>query len=270
MNVITGSPPDNAVQVKEETRDQSYSNDFYKAQQDGSLRSAKEIVPLVLELLQPKSVVDVGCGVGTWLSVFNEGGIEDILGIDGDWVDKKMLQISEERFLSFDLRKPLDIDRQFDLVLSLEVAEHLQSKYAGTFIDSLTRLGPCILFSAAIPFQGGTNHVNEQWPDYWVKFFQDKGYVVIDCIRKKVWQNDNVEWWYAQNILLFVRQECLANYPLLKTEFENTVISQLSMIHPKYLDVVEKRGKSPDPIDISLRQLLSALPTLAKKLYIRG
>ena len=89
-----------------------YTKD-YKIHQEGSRLSAKEIIPLVLELIQPKRVIDVGCGVGGWLSVFKECGVEDILGIDGDWADKKMLQIPEERFLSFDLKEPFRITSPF-------------------------------------------------------------------------------------------------------------------------------------------------------------
>lgn len=134
---------------------QLYTEQFYIDQRKSSRRSANEIVPLVLELIQPKSVIDVGCGVGAWLSVFRECGIEDILGVDGNWVDKNMLEIPENRFLVFDLTTPVLMNRHFDLVVSLEVAEHLPSECAEIFIDSLTRLGPTILFSAAIPFQGG-------------------------------------------------------------------------------------------------------------------
>jgi SAM-dependent methyltransferase len=217
---------------------QPYNEQFYQNIKERSRRSAKEVIPLVLELIQPRSVVDVGCGAGTWLSVFKEFGIDDFLGVDGDWVDKKMLEIPEERFLAFDLTTPLRIDKQFDLVVSLEVAEHLPSECAEMLVESLTRLGPVILFSAAIPFQGGTHHVNEQWPEYWVKFFRERRYFVIDCIRKKIWQNDNVEWFYAQNILMFVRWDYLENHPLLKKEFENTSTCQLSIVHPKkYLEV---------------------------------
>lgn len=210
-----------------------YGDDFYRGRQEGSIRSAREIIPLVLELIKPKSVIDVGCGVGTWLRVFTEFGVPDIMGVDGNWVEKEMLQIPEEQFLSFDLKKPFRIDRQFDLVVSLEVAEHLPIESAETFLDSLVRLGPVILFSAAIPFQIGRHHVNEQWPDYWVQHFQKRGYLVIDAIRKKIWQNDSVEYWYAQNILIFARQDYIERHPPLKKELENTVTSQLSVVHPR-------------------------------------
>jgi SAM-dependent methyltransferase len=191
-------------------------------------------------MIRPRHVIDVGCGFGTWLSVFREHDIDDVFGVDGDYVDKSKLEIPEDRYLSFDLRKPLRMNRQFDMVLSLEVAEHLPEECAETFVDSLTRLGPAILFSAAVPFQGGTHHVNEQWPEYWVRYFQEKGYVAIDCLRRKIWQNDDVAWWYAQNILVFATRKHLEEQPLLKKEYEFTGTSQLSIVHPKrYLEWVE-------------------------------
>jgi SAM-dependent methyltransferase len=232
-----------------------YTEDYYKNQQRGSLQSAREIVPLVVKLIQPNSVIDVGCGVGTWLSVFRECGVEDIWGIDGAYINKKMLKIPEERFLSFDTKKPFRMDRQFDLVVSMEVAEHLPAECAETFIASLISLGPIILFSAAIPFQGGTQHVNEQWQEYWAQHFQEKGYVAVDCIRKLIWHNDNVLWFYAQNTLMYVRQDYLEKHAVLKREFEITSTSQISIVHPKALS------------HMSLGRLLSLLPIVTKNAF---
>jgi len=119
------------------------------------LKSAEIVVPIVLDLIKPKSVVDVGCGRGEWLYVFQRQGISDILGIDGEWVDKNKLLIPKESFLTSTLEHPLRINRTFDLVVSLEIAEHLPEKSAEMFIETLTTLGPVILFPAAIPLQGG-------------------------------------------------------------------------------------------------------------------
>jgi SAM-dependent methyltransferase len=239
----------------------SYTKEFYQSQRAGSRRSAEAIVPLVLALVKPWSVIDVGCGLGTWLSIFEEFGVKDVFGIDGDHVDRSMLQISPERFAAFDLRKPIQIDRRFDLVVSLEVAEHLPKDCAKTFVDSLTKLGPVILFSAAIPFQGGTSHLNEQWPDYWANYFNENGYEAVDCFRKKVWQDDNVEWWYAQNILLFSKKDYLASNPLLKEEFENTHPSQLSIVHPrKYLELVR--------IQLTGQDLANLIPKEDKFIFV--
>lgn len=236
-----------------------YSKSFYTKHLDRSRLSATEIVPFIVELIQPQSVIDVGCGLGTWLAVFKECGVEDILGVDGNWVNKEWLQIPADYFLPFDLNRPLSLERQFDLVVSLEVAEHLPKDCAATFVDSLVRLGPVILFFAAIPFQGGVNHINEQWPEYWVKLFQAKGYLVIDCIRKKIWKNDKVKYEHAQNMLLFARHDYLADNLLLQQEHNKTAMEQLSVVHPsKYLSVVDPRHMPPEQVF----KVLAALPSL--------
>jgi len=111
-------------------KDIKYTKEFYRIQQPGSLQAARTIVPLVAQLIKPKSVVDVGCGTGTFLSVFRENGIEDILGIDGNYVDRNMLLIPKEYFLPQDITKSFKLGRRFDLVVSLEVAEHLPAHRA--------------------------------------------------------------------------------------------------------------------------------------------
>jgi SAM-dependent methyltransferase len=230
-----------------------YTDEFYKSQREGSRRSAQAIVPIVLRLIKPRSVIDVGCGLGTWLSVFQELGINDVLGLDGSYVDRSMLQIAAERFLAVDVAKPIRIDRQFELAVCLEVAEHLPKECARTLVESLTKLSPVVLFSAAIPFQGGTSHVNEQWPDYWASHFRDNDYETVDCIRNKVWQDDAVEWWYAQNTLVFCRKDHLACNPLLQEEFKKTHPAQLSLVHPKrYLEMIQ--------LELTARELANLLP----------
>ena len=223
-----------------------YTNDFYSRYQEDVRSSAQEIVPYLIDLLLPKSVIDVGCGVGTWLSVFNAHGIKDILGVDGEYIDVQMLEIPGAAFIPTDIKKPFRLKRRYDLVISLEVAEHLPIESASVYVGSLTKLGPVILFSAAIPFQGGANHINEQWPEYWVEHFQGKGFTVIDCIRRRFWQNQNVKWWYAQNTLLFVEKNFLEASPTLKQERERTVTSQLSIVHPqRYIQAIERSRLYP-------------------------
>ena len=128
-----------------------------------------------------KSVVDVGCGDGSWLFVLQEDyGKDDILGIDGPWIHEDQLNIPKECFLRAPLDESLPIDRKFDMAISLEVAEHLPEARAEGFVEDLTRLAPLVLFSAAVPGQGGTNHVNEQWQDYWIALFGARGFLPIN------------------------------------------------------------------------------------------
>jgi SAM-dependent methyltransferase len=210
-----------------------YTDEFYRSLREGARKSARVIVPLVLDYIHPRSVVDVGCGTGTWLSVFRENGVTDILGVDGDHVKKEWLEIPDDRFLSFDLKTSFRIDRQFDLVISLEVAEHLPPECAGMFVDTLVGLGPVILFSAAIPLQGGTHHINEQWPDHWADLFKSRGYIPADVIRKRVWQNPDLDFWYAQNSLIFVQRASLKRYPALRNEIARAGEASLSLVHPR-------------------------------------
>jgi SAM-dependent methyltransferase len=206
-----------------------YSDEFFDEHFEGSRRSARLIVPLVMELVQPKRVVDVGCGRGTWLAVFRDQGVEEILGIDGDYVNSQRLEIAPDEFLACDLSNPIAVDRRFDLAVSLEVAEHLPERSADAFVGLLTSLAPIVLFSAAVPCQGGTNHVNEQWPEYWATRFESRGYRTFDYIRDRIWDNPDVECWYAQNILLFSRAHLAASAPAAAQPHRRA----LSRVHPR-------------------------------------
>ncbi len=153
---------------------QHYTKELYQYLQKTAQESATQIIPILWEFVQPKRVIDVGCGTGTWLSAFQQFGVKDILGIDGDWVDIKMLEIPENKFLALDLTQPLRVEQQFDLVLSLEVAEHLPPECARVFIESLVKLRPVILFSAAVPFQGEQITLTNSGQTIWRNSFKSK------------------------------------------------------------------------------------------------
>jgi hypothetical protein len=209
----------------------SYSAEFYRLIEEGSFRSAQRVLPHLLELTPPHSLVDVGCGIGTWLKAARDLGVIDIFGVDGAYVDRRMLRIPEAHFKAVDLSRPFTLNRTFDVALSLEVAEHLPEASAQPFVESLTRLAPVVLFSAAVPKQVGENHTNEQWQTYWVERFAKAGYVALDCIRRRVWDDPDVEWWYAQNMLLMVRSDHLEASPVLRQECERT--GPYDLVHPR-------------------------------------
>lgn len=197
-------------------------------------KSATELVPILMQLFSPNSVVDLGCGLGDWLNEFQKNKVPDILGIDGQWVDKKRLYIDEKDFLEKDLTQAFKIDKKFDLAMSLEVAEHLPEKSADTFIDTLTNLSDKVIFSAAIPNQGGQNHINEQWHTYWIEKFESRGFYCHDILRPLIWDNPNIEWWYSQNIYLFSKTPPTST----KTNFINAAHPQLlSKNHQELLDL---------------------------------
>jgi SAM-dependent methyltransferase len=208
-----------------------YSKEFFEGQ-IAAEDSVKEIIPVILQYITPQSVVDVGCGIGIWLAQFRKHGIHNVLGIDGDYIDSSLFVLPVENYYFHDLKKPLTQFKKFDLVISIEVAEHIPIEFADNFIETLTNLGDVIVFSAAVPFQGGTFHVNEQWPAYWIKKFNKKGYVPIDCIRKNIWCNSRIAGVYAQNIFFFVKRQVIDHYPNLQKEYQELSNIQMYMIHP--------------------------------------
>lgn len=185
--------------------------------------SAEEILPKVFELGSINSVLDVGCGTGSWLKIAQELGVDDIAGIDSIICDSSTLFIDKLKIKVIDLNSSFDLNRKFDLVICLEVAEHLRPDSAKRFIESLVRHSDIILFSAAIPFQGGQNHINEQWTkDYWVDIFDQFNYYPADLLRSQIWNNQRIHWWYRQNIVLFVNAN-FKKFQLEKIDFNNYV-----------------------------------------------
>lgn len=224
-----------------------YSPQWYDHHTDDSAQSAAVIVPIVGELMQPASVIDVGCGRGAWLAEFQKHGVGDILGVDGHWVED--VAIPESKFLHTDLTYSLHLDRQFDLAISLEVGEHLSPEYARVFVHSLAMAAPTVLFSAAIPGQSGVGHVNEQWPDYWIDLFAYEDFIPFDVIRPKIWGNPKVSWWYAQNTLLFCRRSSLFEVPVRWARLDRMdSFAQARLVHPGCFGYALERLATSHPL----------------------
>ncbi len=216
-----------------------YDRAFYAWQSGGSLASARRVAPLVHALLAPRSVVDVGCGLGTWLKAFSEVGVSDVLGMDGDYVDRSALLIGQDRFMAADLRNPPALSRTFDLAVCLEVAEHLPTEYGSALVRYLGAVAPAILFSAAIPGQGGRDHVNEQWQDYWRAKFAEIGYSAVDAIRPQIWGCPEIAIWYQQNTILYCAPQLLRTSLSLRPVPDGV---SLNLVHPEVYSEVRDRG----------------------------
>ena len=179
-----------------------YSEEFYKNIEEIKA-DEKIIMPLIMQWISPDSIVDFGCGGGLWLAeVLRQKKEIDILGMDGYYA-KQSIRIPEDKFMAVDLRKPIFLERKFDLAISTEVAEHLEEQYADVLVDSMTRAADEILFSAAVPGQLGTHHINEQWQSYWIDKFEERGYYCDYSVRNYFWGDKRINSWRRQNLLFF-------------------------------------------------------------------
>jgi len=233
--------------MNSEVEARHYTSSFYKGHEKGSYDSARAILPVVNRLLQPQSVIDVGCGKGLWLKVWKEElGVQDVTGVEGSYVSDEILSIPADLIRIHDLKLPLITDRKYDLAMSMEVAEHLPESAADQFVQTLTSLSDVVLFSAALIGQEGTYHLNEQMPEYWAKRFGKYGYSPIDIIRSQVWNKPEVMYWYKQNTLLFVRKERIKDlHPELVQAYGATVPDCLLRVHPdQYFKVYNRRKLS--------------------------
>lgn len=222
-------------------------------------KAALEILPYVFNLLTINSIIDIGCGTGSWLSAAKKLNINEVKGVDGIEVKQPLMKLESNEFLKHDLRIPLNLNKKFDLCICLEVVEHLPIDCADTIIETITNHSDFILFSAAIPTQTGDHHFNEQWPSYWQEKFKSRGYFPLDILRLKFWNNEQVDWWYRQNILLYTNDENLNK----KFSSPETV---LPLVHPELLKLKNQVISYQDNIiqdQVYNPRILSAL----KKVY---
>jgi SAM-dependent methyltransferase len=237
----------------------TYDQHFYEGQQDPSRSSAQVVLPFVLGESGAKSVVDLGCGVGGWLAVAKELGVAEVTGVDGDYVDQNWLKIEPDEFVGRNLAQPVTLDRTFDLAMSLEVAEHLPPERADSFVADLCALAPVVFFGAAQPHQGGTNHINEQYLDYWVEKFAAQGYELIDCIRERFWEVD-ISYHYAQNSAIFAR-------PGLMPGQARGPRMPLRAVHPVLVECVLMPPNSIRPWVKAAKQVTTSFPAAIRETY---
>jgi SAM-dependent methyltransferase len=235
-----------------------YDEDFFGRQLDGSLNSARVIIPVVLSLISPTSILDVGCGQGAWLRVFQENGIDSVCGIDADYVNTSGLLIPREKFIAADLSQLEQINGHFDLAVCLEVLEHLPPDSGARIVKMLTGAAPVVLFSAAIPRQGGTRHINERWPSYWRCLFEQEGFRLLDPIRPKIRDDRRVMYYYRQNILLFASEEALSKNDILRAAPSPQEGAEVEWIHR----VIFERNLGLIPI---IRAVRGLVPEKARK-----
>jgi SAM-dependent methyltransferase len=210
-----------------------------------ALDSATAVVAKINDIMPVGSVVDVGCGVGNWLSVFAQQGADRIIGIDGDYIDRRRLAIERSCFVPWDLNRPLAGLKlgRFDLAMSLEVGEHLLPSRADCLVDDLCALSDVVLYGAAIVSQHGEDHINEQWQSFWAGKFEQRGYVAFDVLRPVIWDDARVAYWYRQNTIFYLKRGTPA-YERFARRFAPASPAMIDVVHPDlFIDRMNvKRG----------------------------
>ena len=233
-----------------------YERDYYRTRDAATRPVARAVTGRLLEVVpRVGSAVDFGCGVGAWLAALREQGVERVLGLDGDWVSRDLLAIDAQEFRPSRLQEPQDLGQRFDLAISLEVAEHLPAEASATFVDNLTRAADLVLFSAAIPGQAGTRHINLRWQSEWQALFRERGYRAFDLMRPAFWNDASVPWYYRQNMLVYARQSrrdlC---EPLEAAAGAEPAV--VDLVHPElHLRLVRKQGSVRKLLKLLVRRL---------------
>lgn len=239
----------------------SYDGDYYEQHIDESLRSARIVLSHLWEYLKPASVLDVGCGRGAWLKACRELGSTVLIGLDGEWNSQSQMIDSVIQFKSTNLNRPFVVDSRVDLAMSLEVAEHLEPSSSQQFIECLSQASDAVLFGAAYPGQGGTNHLNEQPHTYWAGLFRGRGYVPFDLFRPFLWGNEEVRFWYRQNTFLYCKEGC-ASYHAIRSKgcYELNNVSFMNCIHPALYEMRRARFR---------KRVSDAIPSLYRAIQKR-
>jgi len=216
----------------------------------------------LIKALNPQSVIDVGCGIGTFLNVFEKAGITDIMGLDGKWVDREKLSknISLEKFQEIDLEKEISLDRKYDMAICLEVLEHVKNSFADVAVKSLTKLSDIIVFSAAIPGQGGQNHINEQWFEYWEIKFKKYNYSFHDVFRPIFWNNPNLAWWYKQNMFLVVNDLASIDHSAFEELWDKNI---KNYVHPDLFSSISHQKNTLNYSISSIKTRLNMTPLIS-------
>jgi SAM-dependent methyltransferase len=235
---------------------------------DEALECARIYLKFLWQFLQPVSVLDVGCGSGTWLKACHELGSRTFFGLDGEWSSQSLMIDPDINFRGIDLNKPFLAPAKVDMAINLEVAEHLEPSTGPQLIQCLVEASDVVLFSAAYTGQGGYGHINERLHSYWAQLFATYDFAAFDLFRPVFWDNEKIFMWYRQNIFLYVRKNS-TSYQQIKGHGvdEMTNISFMNCPHPELYDSKCAPCELP-PVGFR-RHLADLIPSLGRALRRR-
>lgn len=229
------------IDVKSRPDKQRYQNmhQSHHAEIETRSYSNNALADAIISSLQPKSVIDVGCGIGLLMNQLAKNDI-DVLGIEGTWLQDESMIMSPEKYLRLDLENSFTIQRKFDVCCCIEVAEHLDPSRADGFIKDICALSGAVVFSAAIAGQGGKGHKNEQWQEYWCSKFESNGFSTFDLFRDRFRRDNKMLPWLQQNVLLFLDKQHRLADELIAFQIEPEMAN---MIHPTYHEKIMRRTR---------------------------
>lgn len=180
------------------------------------LKTAPEIISKVLSVIQPTTCLDVGCGTGIYIEEFNKQGVETI-GVDGNLATKTILNTSQENVLYKDVRSPLGLNKKFDLVMCIELIEHIEEKYEEVLLHNLTQhTNKWLLLTTGEDTKGKDRyHLNEKPVEYWIKKVTDLGFEYKEketlelrqhfrkTLPRRFWRKKTMLLWFSELLLLF-------------------------------------------------------------------
>ncbi len=191
-----------------------YNKDFFLSNQKEGLKIAEWFISLLQDIFEFQSLIDLGCATGHYLFYALKEGVSDVLGVEGSPAAFSNLLVDKKYIIQHDLRKPLNLNRKYDIALSIEVAEHIDKKYSDVYLKSMCDCSDLIIFTAATPNQGGKCHVNEQPHKWWIEKFKKHSFrfdkKMTDLLRRKIKENAEagkfIVFWLEPNIMVFCRE----------------------------------------------------------------
>jgi SAM-dependent methyltransferase len=244
-------------------------------------RAAARVLPIVFTVVDVASIVDVGCGSGSWLAAARDLGISDLTGIEGDWAihwfgngqaDRDSSRIARDQFelVMANLEDELVLSRTYDLAICAEVIEHLTPQRGPSFVSDVCRLSRRVLLGAAIPGQRGPNHRNTRWPSYWTGLLADHHYRVLDVVRPRIWADDDLRMPYRQNLLLFVHEDEYGAASARAAGLPVTPAGALDLVHPALLRRYQSELRSASEPGLRGRiRLAAGIPRAAWRRFRR-
>lgn len=191
-----------------------YDKDFYEEDVEIPANNSAAIISnSIIKTFNPKSVIDVGCGTGALLFQLQNDGCQ-VVGLEYSEAGLQYCRERNVRAIKFNIEKDtfsFDKFGRFDVAISMEVAEHLAAIFADRYIELLTTLSSVVIFTAATPGQGGTDHVNEQPHSYWITKFQQQSFIFdeeLTILWRLQWEKSgSVAGWYYRNLMIFRRHD---------------------------------------------------------------